>query len=221
MRYIAFAIAVLLVLPARAAEVKTNSANKSLNPNSSRAAKSGTESAYRKLAWDELVPKGWNPAQRFKAINLSALQDNDPRAMEMLDLMKNAWDNAPVEPSLDGKKVKIAGFVVPVEGTAGAISEFLLVPYFGACIHVPPPPANQIIHVISAKPIKGLHVMDAVWVAGELKAARFSKPTDMGIGASGYQINSASVAPYKEAAIVTMTPSSPVEWHRIPQRTPP
>jgi len=221
MGYIAFVMAVLLALPAWAQESKTTTVNKPQAGGSSRAEKGGLDGAYREIAWDELVPKGWNPAKRFKEINLSALQDNDPRAMEMLDPMKNVWDNAPIDPSLDGKRIKIAGFIVPVEGNARTISEFLLVPYFGACIHVPPPPANQIIHVISAKPIKGLHTMDIVWVAGELKTARYSKQTDMGIGASGYQINSVAVTAYKEPALVTMTPYNPGGWHRVPKRTPP
>jgi len=219
MRFIALAVAVLLAFPAWAKDVK---ADKPRTGNSSLAKAGGADGSYKEITWDVLIPKGWNPAERFRKIDLGALKDSDPRAMELLDLMKNVWNNAPIDPSLDGKMVKIPGFVVPIEENARAVSEFLLVPYFGACIHVPPPPANQIIHVISAKPIKGLHVMDVVWVAGELKTTRFSKQTDMGIGASGYQINSVSVTAYKESAIVTMTPYNPGgEWHRVPKRTPP
>ena len=219
MRCIALAVAVFLSFPAWATEVK---ANKPRIADSSPARNGGADGGYKEIAWDELVPKGWDPAERFRQIDLSALKDSDPRAMELLVMMKNAWDKAPIDPSLDGKRVKIPGFVVPIEGNARAVSEFLLVPYFGACIHVPPPPANQIIHVISARPIKGLRVMDVVWVAGELKTIRFSKQTDMGVGASGYQINSVSVTPYKESAIVTLTPYNPgAEWHRVPKRTPP
>jgi hypothetical protein len=58
------------------------------------------------------------------------------------------------------------------------------VPYFGACIHSPPPPANQIVHVKAQAPLKGWRTMDAVWVSGTLQAAR----ADTSMGASGYLI---------------------------------
>jgi len=158
------------------------------------------DASFKEISWAALVPKDWDPSKPFRNMDLSALNDGDRRAMRVLEKLKEEWDNAPIDPSLDGRRVKIPGFVVPLEEEGRAVTEFLLVPYFGACIHVPPPPANQIIHVISAKPIKNLRVMDAVWVSGELKAARYSKQTPMGMGAAGYQINSTVVAPYKEPA---------------------
>ena len=191
----------LLITPATAAQPEKSPKAASRSISSAKVDK-----AYKKLSWDELVPKNWNPAKRFRKFNLATLSDADPRAMEVLRIMKEEWDNAPTDPSLDGKKVKISGFVVPIEEKERAVTEFLLVPYFGACIHVPPPPANQIIHVISAKPIKHLHAMDAVWVTGELKVARYARETLMGTGASGYQINSRVVTPYKEPATVTIIP---------------
>ena len=61
------------------------------------------------------------------------------------------WDNAPANPKLDNRRVSIAGFVVPLDGEREKTREFLLVPYFGACIHAPAPPANQVIHVVVSK----------------------------------------------------------------------
>ncbi|HEY0822024.1 MAG TPA: DUF3299 domain-containing protein, partial [Rhizobacter sp.] len=72
------------------------------------------------------------------------------------------------------------------------LKEFLLVPYFGACIHSPPPPANQIVHVVSAKPVKGFATMDTVWVTGTLSLARQS--SEMGV--SGYRLAAGSVTRY-------------------------
>lgn len=164
------------------------------------------DAAYKEIRWDELVPRDWDPAKPFRNLKLDRLDDADPRVMEVLELMKKEWDNAPIDPSLEGRKVRIAGFVVPIEERGRAVSEFLLVPYFGACIHVPPPPANQIIHVIAAKPIKNLQVMSAVWVAGEIKGARHSVPTGMGMGSSGYQIRGALVAAYEEPVIMSVKP---------------
>jgi hypothetical protein len=120
------------------------------------------------------------------------LKDNDPKAQEALEKMRSAWDQAPVETALNGQRVRIAGFVVPLERKGEQILEFLLVPYFGACIHVPPPPANQIIHVIPEKPVTGMRTMDAMWVSGTLKLDR----SETGMGVSGYRLRGEALAPY-------------------------
>jgi hypothetical protein len=192
MKYIVIVIVMLVAWPLAAQQKKSAQTP----PQNTTAV--AVDPAYKEMAWDDLVPKNWDPAKRFKNMDLSALQDGDPKAMQLLDTIKQEWDNAPIDPSLNGRKIRIPGFVVPIEEHARAVTEFLLVPYFGACIHVPPPPANQIIHVVTKKPIKNLHVMDAVWVAGELKAARYTKQTPMGVGAAGYEIESVTVLPYKE-----------------------
>jgi hypothetical protein len=155
------------------------------------AAEQGAGStAAPELKWEALIPKSWDPTKRYRNISLEALRDNDPQAIQMLDEMRAVWDNAPVNVALDGKPAKLAGFVVPLDATQDGIREFLLVPYFGACIHTPPPPANQIVHVIAPGPVKGLHAMDTVYVSGTLKAARYAS-VDMGV--SGYEIASAAV----------------------------
>jgi hypothetical protein len=162
------------------------------------AADTGATAAgpVQELKWEELVPKTWDPTRRYRDISLESLRDNDPRAVQMLDEMRAVWDNAPVNVALDGTAARLSGFVVPLDNTQGGIREFLLVPYFGACIHTPPPPANQIVHVIAADTVKGLHAMDTVRVSGLLKAARYSS-ADMGV--SGYEIRSASVEPFVSA----------------------
>jgi hypothetical protein len=151
-------------------------------------------SAYRNLSWEEMVPKDWNPLQQFKGLNLEHLQDNDPKAGELLKKMRTVWDSAPSNPALAGAKVKIPGFIVPLEETSAGMKELLLVPYFGACIHTPPPPANQIIHVQLPQPAQGLKAMDTVWISGTLKLVR----TNNEMGVSGYQMDAAKVEPYLE-----------------------
>jgi uncharacterized protein len=152
---------------------------------------------FKTTDWDALLPKGWDPMKEFKVGDLVIFSDGDPRAMEMLQKMQQAWEKAPVEPSLEGSRIRIPGFVVPLEEKKGELAEFLLVPYFGACIHVPPPPANQIIHVTLAKPVKGTHSMDAVWVSGVLHAIRSEARTGMGLASAGYTMNGTTVEPYK------------------------
>ena len=69
---------------------------------------------------------------------------------------------------LDGKVVKIPGYLIPLNYEAREIKEFILVPYIGACIHVPPPPANQLIYVISDLSWESSFIWDPVWVTGQI-----------------------------------------------------
>jgi hypothetical protein len=107
--------------------------------------------------------------------------------------MRALWDNAPTRSALDGAGIRLPGYVVPLESNGGKVKEFLLVPYFGACVHSPPPPANQIVHVVLLAP-KALHTMDAVWVSGTLKTRRQDSPWGM----SGYAMQGAAVEPYAQ-----------------------
>ena len=149
---------------------------------------------YREVKWDELISPSWNPEAIIKSLNLGMMMDGDPRANAALDRLRQEWDNAPGNPAFNGAEVRIAGFVVPLEREGNALREFLLVPYFGACIHVPPPPANQIVHVVSPKPVPNTATMDAVWVSGKL--ALF--PTSTAMGRSSYRLTAAAVEPYKK-----------------------
>lgn len=148
---------------------------------------------WPEIKWEELVPKGWDPSGEFKNLDLSKMQDTDPRAIEALDKLKQLWDNAPAEPALNGRKGRIAGFALPLERKGDKVIEFLLVPYFGACIHSPPPPANQIIRAVSAKPLGKMQTMDAVWVYGTLGLERVDTPW----GKAGYRIAVDKVTPYR------------------------
>lgn len=148
---------------------------------------------WPEVKWADLVPKGWDPSSEFKGLELSTLQDGDPRAMEALARIKAAWDNAPAEPSLDGRKGRIAGFALPLERRDGKVTEFLIVPYFGACIHTPPPPANQIIHARSATPLSGVTMMQPIWTYGSFRVGRAE--TDWGV--AGYRMTVVKVAPYE------------------------
>ena len=110
------------------------------------------------LYWEDMVPKDFVPSEITVDHQMN---------------MSQADPNAPVLESLNNRFVKIPGFVVPLEGTATHTTEFLLVPYFGACIHVPPPPSNQIVHVTfdEGVPIESLY--DAVWITGNLTTTRW------------------------------------------------
>ncbi len=73
-----------------------------------------------------------------------------------------------VNPELDGKKVVIPGFVIPLDAQDGLTSNFLLSPRQGACIHRPPPAPNQLIHVVFDKPIKLPEIEQPIYISGTI-----------------------------------------------------
>ncbi|MDR2638092.1 MAG: DUF3299 domain-containing protein [Zoogloeaceae bacterium] len=149
---------------------------------------------YPEISWDDLIPADWDPAKSFQDLqDVAALPDSDARVQELYERMRKVWDEAPTVPALAGRAVRLPGYLVPLDMDKQGIREFLLVPYFGACIHTPPPPANQIIHVRSATPIKGLRTMDAVWVSGKLEVTRSNSV----MGISGYRMTASKVVKYK------------------------
>ena len=148
--------------------------------------------SFRELTWDDLTPKDWDPLKQFRDMNFGAMSDADPKAIEMLKRMRETWDNAPTNVALDGQNVRIPGYLVPLDDTKDGLIQFLLVPYFGACIHTPPPPSNQIIEVRPKQPAKGFRPMDTVWVSGTLRTLR----SETYMGTSSYRMEALRVEPY-------------------------
>jgi len=149
----------------------------------------------KELDWDALIPDDYSPEKLFAEYQPETLEDDDPRAAELMEKLKKLWDEAPVRPELDGRTVKLPGFTVPLEGDSQETRSFLLVPYYGACIHVPPPPANQTVYVLN-EPGKGdrLGEFDVVWVTGTLSVKRMEN--DM--AEAGYTLYATDVVPYEE-----------------------
>jgi hypothetical protein len=149
--------------------------------------------AYREITWEALVPKDWDPLQALQGQDISQLSDTDPRAEQLLKQLRQAWDNAPTNRQMAGQAVRLPGYLVPLEQSRGQLREFLLVPYFGACIHSPPPPSNQVVHVVLAQPARRLESMDVVWASGVLRIQRDSSS----MGVSSYRLEAAQVQPYE------------------------
>lgn len=157
-----------------------------------RAKESGK---YKEINWDQLIPSSWDPAKIFDKFNFDQFEDDDPKAEEALKQLQKQWSEAPINPVMKGKLVKILGFVAPLDYLGGdELAEFLLVPYFGACLHVPPPPANQIIYVTLAKPRGGIQVMDAVWVYGRLEIEK----NENDLADSGYSMKADAIEQHVE-----------------------
>ncbi len=150
----------------------------------------------RELEWDDLIPNDWNPVAKLEALRERSggeIPDGSPEADALLQEFVNAGRSAPVVGELDGQAVKLPGYVVPLDFEGQEVTEFLLVPYFGACIHVPPPPANQIVYVNSTVAYRLGGMFDAVWVTGTLKTQAHLND----IGDAGYTLEASAIEAYQ------------------------
>ena len=149
----------------------------------------------RDIEWEELMPEGWDPLAELDAMmgdDVQSLSDSSARAMELFNAYQEAVRSAPVVGELDGQQIRLPGFVVPLDFEGTETSEFLLVPYFGACIHVPPPPSNQIVYVrtVAGYPLREL--FDPVWVTGEISTQAYLND----VGDAGYTMQATIIEPY-------------------------
>lgn len=122
----------------------------------------GHAGAAREISWDDLIP----PGLAYGEIIGEGVMD------EVNDLWFPVFDaNAKaLNMELDGALIRMPGFIIPLELEAAGVTRFVLVPYVGACLHVPPPPPNQLVHVTTAPPWPGSELWEAVWVTGTLRA---------------------------------------------------
>ena len=102
----------------------------------------------------------------------------------------------------DGEQITISGYLLPLEFSDTGVKEFLLVPYVGACIHVPSPPANQMIYVKSDNLYKFKDVFEAVTVSGTLNTEAFSKKLSLVDGSqmvdTGYKMQASTIEIYSD-----------------------
>ncbi|MGO9544825.1 MAG: DUF3299 domain-containing protein [Rhodomicrobium sp.] len=169
----------------------------------------GDNEPAMELVWAKLMPPA-PPVQNIRsksflsgATPFAGAGGSEPPPPPMID--DKAWmserrlqpgtGRAPaVVKELDGKRVRIGGYVVPLDFEATKVKEFLLVPFVGACIHVPPPPPNQIVYVKTEKGFDVEGSFDPVYVTGTLKVA--SQYT--GLAETGYSIDADKVETRKE-----------------------
>lgn len=157
---------------------------------SADTAPSGTTAAgVLELDWEELIPE--SDRTEFSAVPAAPIHDylsgeSGPAASQSMTYKVNK--------ELDGKTVKIPGFIVPLDlDTDNKVVEFFLVPYFGACIHVPPPPPNQIVFVTLDDGIALDSMYEAYWITGKMSIE--SKRTRL--GAAAYTLAGEKVEVYK------------------------
>ena len=168
--------------------------------------------AAQTITWETLAPKTGPKividasAQRLGEVDRSDFDGSEEDFdffVEDMELMRSM--QAPggrLNAALDGKEVRIPGYVTPIAFDDENVSEFLFVPFLGACIHVPPPEANQIIHVTNAKGISAKDVWQPMWLTGRLEA----KPVGTVLADVGYRMREAVVSAYDGTAEIVEDP---------------
>lgn len=124
----------------------------------------------KRIGWEDLMPEGEEErlAQMYQA-QMSMLYSGAGVAEGSAADTAVQIGTFNTVKELNGKKIRIPGYTVPFEyGADAQIKEFLLVPYFGACIHSPPPPPNQTVFIMADKPIKMKDLAQAVWIEGTI-----------------------------------------------------
>ena len=106
--------------------------------------------------------------------------------------------------ALDGATIRMPGFVLPIEYAGTKVTEFLLVPWVGACIHTPPPPPNQIVHVVIDESVarESGGLFEPVWVTGDMYTKAAVKNLFLKDGSDditiGYTLTASLVEPYEK-----------------------
>jgi len=163
---------------------------------------------YRTVEWVDLIPPEdlqvlLNPPAYLAAIQDGSVLDKlDPEGGvsgafgddEAAKRYEAALQSTAVREEFDGERIRIPGFIVPLAfDETRMVSEFFLVPYFGACLHSPPPPPNQIIYGVSPGGISLDDIYYPFWLQGTLSAA--VEETELGTAA--YRMRVDSVVAYE------------------------
>ena len=113
------------------------------------------------IGWDDLIPPGVPYAE---IIGEGELDEANDTWSPIFDANATKLNER-----LDGAYVRLPGFILPLEMGAKGVTDFILVPYIGACIHTPPPPPNQLVFATSRTPWPSDQLWDAVWAVGTMR----------------------------------------------------
>ncbi len=161
-------------------------------------------SKFQTIEWDVLLPQADLEAFMSPPEYLDKIEDGSEADQVAGELSSNAqglddeWHRALVSVNvveeMNQKQVRVPGFIVPLEYDEDQrVTEFFLVPYFGACIHVPPPPPNQIIYMRAEEGVELGNIYEPVWVSGLLETSL----TENQMATSAYSMNVELIEPYE------------------------
>ncbi|MEP5761310.1 MAG: DUF3299 domain-containing protein [Litoreibacter sp.] len=149
-----------------------------LMPNTAKA------KAFVDLGWEDLIPKD----QLSIPAALRSLLPHD----ETAPLISLQPASSGVRPDWNDRIVRIPGFIVPIDYSGTGVTAFILVPYVGACVHVPPPPANQLIFVTTTTPYENEGLFEAVNVTGIFGVSSLTTH----LADVGYALSADNIEPY-------------------------
>ncbi len=138
---------------------------------------------YIDLNWSDLLPEG----QTALPPVLQSLIDHDQAPLNTQQPASNGVRN-----DWNGQVVRLPGFVVPIDYSGTGITAFILVPFVGACVHVPPPPANQLVFVTTGEPFESKGLFEAVNVIGMFGVSSISTH----LADIGYALSADHIEPY-------------------------
>ena len=180
------------------------------NTDPADADSAAANSPATEIIWEDLMPEGED--EILENLYMEFYEDFDRKMMQNSTSLSGAADvpamvaegsaNDTMEQigtynvvaDLNGERVRVPGYVVPFDFNADAEhTEFLLVPYFGACLHTPPPPPNQIIFVTSKSAVKIENIEEPVWLEGTLTTGEFQSD----LGNSAYELELSKLEPYE------------------------
>ncbi|MEM8802852.1 MAG: DUF3299 domain-containing protein [Pseudomonadota bacterium] len=145
---------------------------------------SSPEPVPKEVWWEDLIPPGVPYAEIIGEGEMDYINDT---WLPVFDANATKLNE-----TLDGAFVRVPGFVLPLEFGPEGVTEFVLVPYVGACVHVPPPPPNQLVFVTAETPWPSDQLWDAVWVVGTLSTE--FKTTE--VAETGYALNASKIEHY-------------------------
>lgn len=163
---------------------------------------------FKRLAWADLIPANWAPKRYFHSFDRDAVRDweeDDPRARKLLRQLKALSRRAPLVAALEGQRVEIAGYPVLYGDDRLLLNQCFLSPYLGACVHKPPPPGNQLLHVRLTKPIALTHAAFPHWMKGTLRLLDTEHPYAM----ARYALVNAEYEPFDRAKDAAWLPPYP------------
>ena len=162
---------------------------------------------YQQIEWTDLMPKAdldalLNPPAYLDEVEDGSFEDkiaSQIQAQLNVDLddpYQQALVSTNIVEAMDKAFIRLPGFVVPLSfgESEFMITEFFFVPFFGACIHMPPPPPNQILYVNYPQGIELRALYDAFWVNGQLSTELIENET----AKAAYQLKLHSIEPYYE-----------------------
>ena len=138
----------------------------------------------REIGWEDLIPPG---TPYSEIVGEGEYDDANDTWRPVFDQNATKFAEA-----LDGTRIRMPGYMLALETAGAGVSEFILTPYVGACIHVPPPPPNQLVFVTTPTPWPTDSMWDAIWVTGTIRVS----PISTNLAEIGYAMDADAIELY-------------------------